>query len=50
MNELCPGSEFIREVIDVSSRNGGQIQKAVDYFVKDKIVCKDFDSMVKLQR
>jgi len=44
------GGEYISEVIDVTKKNNGQVQRAVDYFVKGKIVCSDFDVAVKLQR
>lgn len=44
------GGEFVLDRIDVSRKNDGLVQKAVDYFVADKIVCKDFDTVIKLQR
>ena len=37
-------------MIDVTRRNNGQVQRAVDYFVRDKIVCTDFDCAIRLQR
>jgi chromosome segregation ATPase len=44
------GGEFVLDVIDVSRKNNGLVQKAVDYFIGDKIVCKDFETVIKLQR
>ena len=44
------GGEFVLDIIDVSRKNNGLVQKAVEYFVSDKIVCKDFDTVIKLQR
>ena len=44
------GGEWLINVIDVTRRNNGLVQKAVDYFVGDKLVCPDFDTVTKLQR
>lgn len=44
------GGEFLSDVIDVSRRNDGLVQRAVDALVGDTIVCPDFDTAVKLQR
>jgi chromosome segregation ATPase len=33
------GGEFLSDVIDISRRSNGLVEKAVDYFVSDKIVC-----------
>ena len=41
----CP-----QDIIDVNKRNDGLVQRAVNYFVGDKIVCKDFDQVIRLQR
>lgn len=37
------GGEFVSDIIDVTRRNNGQVQRAADYFIGDKVVCKDFD-------
>jgi hypothetical protein len=37
------GGEFVIDIIDVTRRNNGLVQRAVDYFVNDKIVCPSFD-------
>ena len=44
------GGEFVQDIIDVNKRNDGLVQRAVNYFVGDKIVCKDFDQVIRLQR
>ena len=44
------GGEFVLDVIDVSKRNGGLVQRAINYFVGDKIVCGNFDQVIRLQR
>jgi hypothetical protein len=38
----------LSEVIDVTRKGEGKVQAAVEYFVSDKIVCKDFDAAMKL--
>lgn len=44
------GGEWLSAVIDVTRRNNGMVQRAVDYFTADKLVCPDFDTVAKLQR
>jgi chromosome segregation ATPase len=41
-------AQFLCDVIDVARK--ANIQKAVDYFVRDKIVCASFENAVSLQR
>jgi hypothetical protein len=39
-------AEFLSDVIDVARK--AIVQKAVDYFVSDKIVCSTFENATKL--
>ena len=41
-------AEFLSEVIDVARK--ANVQRAVDYFVSDKIVCSTFEKATQLQR
>ena len=43
------GGEYIREVIE-TNRSNGQLQRAVDYFTSGRVVCKDFQTAMKLHR
>lgn len=40
---------MVYDVVEVS-RNHPHLEKAVRYFLNEKVVCKDFDTAVKLQR
>jgi hypothetical protein len=42
------GAEFVFDVIDASRKNNGMVQRAVEYFLNDKIVCQNFDIAIKL--
>ena len=43
-------AEFLSNVVDVTRKGDGKVQEAINFFVKDKLVCKDFDMAMKLQR
>ena len=47
--DLKGDGNLIYDVIEVS-RSHANLDRAIRYFVGDKVVCKDFDIAVKLQR
>ncbi len=47
--ELKGDGHLIYDVVEYS-RVHPHLEKAIRYFLADKVVCKDFDTAVKLQR
>lgn len=47
--ELKGEGHLVYDIIEVS-RNFSHLDRAMRYFLADKVVCKDFDTAVKLQR
>ena len=47
--ELKGEGHLVYDVVEVS-RSHAHLERAVRYFLADKVVCKDFDTAVKLQR
>jgi chromosome segregation ATPase len=47
--ELKGEGHLVYDVIEVS-RNFQHLDRAMRYFLADKVVCKDFDTAIKLQR
>ena len=44
-------AHLIYDVVEISRTHGqGLLERAVRYFLADKVVCKDFDMATKLQR
>ena len=41
------GAHMVFDVIEIS-RKHANLERAIKYFVSDKVVCKDFDTAVKL--
>lgn len=43
------GGEYVKEVIE-TSRSNANMQRAVEHFTSNKVVCKDFQTAVNIQR
>ena len=47
--ELKNEGHLVYDVVEISRRHA-HLDRAIRYFLADKVVCKDFDTAVKLQR